>query len=210
MGTWLTRVAPVMMVTVLAAAMAAGQAAAATPRSPAATAPAATAAGASVVTSPAKARSLSRLQPRSIQAQPSGNGIKKPTLPFYAASFTYAGKTYPYTSLGTDPRTSSATTHIPVTFIPIRMYVPGGSNWPVSAIKMTAQSALFRNSAIFSNTQYGDATLRSGYWKYVNANGGKWHVLFDPPAIKPLLKVHAPAGKGTSGLDGAGHQVLLI
>jgi hypothetical protein len=56
------------------------------------------------------------------------------------------------------------TTHIPVILIPIRVYVPSASNWPVSAIKQTTGSALFRNAGFSNNTQYGDATLRSGYW----------------------------------------------
>jgi hypothetical protein len=203
MGTWLSRVVPVTTAAVLAAGMAAGQAAAAAPRAPAA-------AGASVVTGPVKARSLPRLQPRSIQPQTADNGVKKPTLPFYKGSFTSAGKTYSYTSVGTDPRTSAATTHIPVTFIPIRIYIPAGSTWPTGSIKETARSPLFRNSPLFGNTQYGDATLRSGYWKYVTAHGGKWHVLFDPPVIRPLLKVHVPAAQANSILDGAGHLVPLV
>ena len=190
-----------MMAAVLAAGMAAGQAAAAVPRVPAA--------GGSAVTRQVKARSLPRLQPRTISAT-SGNGIRNPTLPFYSSSFTSAGKTYSYTSLGTDPATSSATTDIPVTFIPIRIYVSGGSTWPTGAIKETAESPLFRNSPIFGNTQYGDATLRSGYWKYVSANGGTWHVLFDPPVIRPLLKVHVPAAQGNWILDPDGHLVPLV
>jgi hypothetical protein len=51
--------------------------------------------------------------------------------------------------------------------------VPGGSVWPAGAVKLTTGSALFRDSPIFSNTQYGDATLRSGYWKDVAAHGGR-------------------------------------
>jgi hypothetical protein len=200
-ATWLSRVVRVTAAGVLAAGMATGQAAAATPRA---------SAGASVFTGPALARSLPPLQPRSIRPQTSGNAVVKPTLPFYEASFTYAGKTYSYTSLGTNPRTSSATTRIPVTFIPIRVYVPGASNWPTGAISQTTGSALFHNAAFSNNTQYGDATLRSGYWSYVKANGGKWHVLFDAPVTKPLLKVHVPAGDGTSGIDPAGDQVLLV
>ena len=76
----------------------------------------------------------------------SGVGVKTPTLPFYSDSFTFGGKTYPYTSLGTDPRTSSAATHIPVIFIPIRVFVTTGSNWPTGAIKLTTGSALFHNA----------------------------------------------------------------
>src|SRR6516165_2017129 len=106
MGTWLSRVVPVTTAALLAAGMAAGQAAAAAPRAPAA-------AGASVVTGPVKAHSLPRLQPRTMQPQMSGIGVKLPTLQFYKASFTSGGKTYSYTSLGSNPRTSSATAHIP-------------------------------------------------------------------------------------------------
>jgi hypothetical protein len=204
MSTWLSRVVPVTTAAVLAAGMAAGQAAAAAPRARAA-------AGASVVTGPVKARSMPRLRPwSSVGSQTSGNGVKKPTLPFYKASFTTAGKTYSYTSLGTDPRTSSATTHIPVTLIPIRVYVPGASTWPAGDTGLTARSALFRPSPIFSNTQYGDATLRSGYWRYVQAHKGKWHVLFGKPAIRPQLAVHVPAADGNWNLDGNGHVVPLV
>jgi hypothetical protein len=123
---------------VLAAGMATGQPAAATPRA---------SAGASVFTGPAQARSLPPLQPRSIRPETSGNAVKQPTLPFYEASLTHAGKTYSYTSPGTDPRTSSATTHIPVIFIPIRVYVPGASNWPTGAIRQTTGSARTIRSA---------------------------------------------------------------
>jgi hypothetical protein len=194
-----------MAAAVLAAGMAAGQAAAAAQR-----VPVATGVGASVTTGRAGARSLPRFQARTIGPVTSGNGVKEPTLPFYSESFAFGGKTYSYTSLGTDPRTSSATTHIPVIFIPLRIYVTTGSNWPTGAIKQTTGSALFHNSAISNNTQYGDATLRSGYWNYVKANGGKWHVLFDTPVTKPLLKVHVPDVKGTSGFDSAGNQVVLV
>jgi hypothetical protein len=193
-----------MMAAVLAAGMAAGQAAAAAPR-----VPAAPAAVASAVTGPARGGSLPRLQPKSIPPQTSGNGVKKPTLPFYKSSFTSAGKTYSYTSLGTDPATSSATTHIPVTLIPIRVDVPGAAVWPTGSIQMTNQ-ALFHNSPLFGNTQFGDATLRSGYWKYVTAHKGKWHVLFDAPTIRPLLTVHVPAADANWTLDGAGKVVLLV
>jgi hypothetical protein len=88
--------------------------------------------------------------------------------------------------------------------------VPGGSVWPAGAVKLTTGSALFRDSPIFSNTQYGDATLRSGYWKDVAAHGGTWHVLFDRPVTRPLLKVHVPSGQGTITLDGAGNGVALV
>jgi hypothetical protein len=162
------------------------------------------------MTGPAEARPLSALQPRSLQVKSPGNGVKTPTLPFYTDSFTTAGKTYTYTSLGTDPKTSAATTHIPVIFIPIRIYVPGASNWPTGAIKQTTGSTLFHNAAWSNGTQYGDATLRSGYWSDVNANGGKWHVLLDPPVTKPLLAVHVPKGEGTWSLDGAGNVVTLV
>ncbi len=205
MGARLSRVVPAMTVAAVAAGMVAGQAAAAAPRPPRATTT-----GASVVTSLARTRPVPRLQPRSVAARFPGNGVNTPTLPFYSDSFSYAGKKYPYTGLGTDPRTSPATTRIPVEFIPIRIYVPGGSNWPTGAIKLTTGSALFHPSPSTNNTQYGDATLRSSYWTDVKANGGTWHVLFGKPVTKPLLAVHVPKGQGTWSLDGAGNVITLI
>ncbi len=197
-----------MTAAVLAAGMAASQTAAAARLAPAAMHQGQ--AGESVARGAAKARSLPPFRVRAMGQVTSGVAVKKPTLPFYTASFASGGKTYRYTSLGTDPRTSPATTHIPVIFIPIRVFVTTASNWPTVEIKQTTGSALFHNSAFANNTQYGDATLRSGYWNYVKANGGKWHVLFDTPVTRPLLRVHVPDGKGSTGSDGDGRQVLLV
>jgi hypothetical protein len=196
-----------MTVTAVIAGMAAGQAASASPRHHLREG-----AGGEVISVPADLRPVHSLVPKLYAPKWSGEiDIKKPTVPFYKDRFTYQGKTYPYTSMGTDPRTSSVTTHIPVVFIPIRIFVPGASTWPTGAIKQTTSSALFTNSVITGNTQYGDATLRSGYWSDVKAHSGKWHVLFDKPTVRPLLRLHVPSGKGTwTGPDGAGHVVLLV
>lgn len=149
----LSYVLSVMAVTAVTAGLTAGQTAVASPRPGTGEA-----AGGSAVTGQSRARSVPQFVPRTLQAKAPGNfggsAIKRPTIPFYQDSFSYKGKKYPYTSMGTDPRTSTATTHIPVVFIPIRIYVPGASNWPTGSIKLTTESPLFRDSAATNNTQY--------------------------------------------------------
>jgi hypothetical protein len=132
-------------------------------------------------------------------------------VPYYKSRFRYAGKTYSYTSVGTDPRTSATTTRVPVTLIPLRISVPGGSAGPAGAIKATAGSALFRSSRSTSDTQYGDATLRSSYWAYLRAHRTRWHILLDQPVTRPRTTLRIPATQGTvTGPDGDGLIVLLV
>jgi hypothetical protein len=123
--------------------------------------------------------------------------VATPTIPFYSDTFKVGATTYRYRSVGTDPKTSAATTRVPVTFIPLRINEPdGGFNFPTTAIRKTTGSVLFTTSAITGGTQYGDATLRSSFGKYVKAHGSRWHVLLGKPVTKALRTLRVPARQG--------------
>jgi len=183
-------------------------------------------AGVSHVPAHSSSRVTGKLRPSPFQPRFAVPGVTAPTVPYYAASFSHGGKTYPYTSIGTDPRTSTATTHVPVTFVPVRINMSDGAySYPTGAIGQTTGSLLFNNRAIPINgpsvtrqiagseeyAQYGDATLRSSYWKYVSANGAKWNVLLDQPTTTSLRTISVPSGQGSwYGPDSNGYYVMVV
>jgi hypothetical protein len=136
--------------------------------------------------------------------------VTGPTVPFYSEHFSFGGTTYPYTSVGTDPRTSTATTTVPVTFIPVKIVEASGAfAYPTGAISKTTGSALFHNSSTTGGTQYGDATLRASYNSYVKALASKWHVLLGSPATTALQTIKVPSADGTVYPDFAGTGSFL-
>ena len=48
------------------------------------------------------------------------------TVPFFSDSFSFNGTTYPYTMVGTNPRTSNATTTVPTVIVPLRLVFADG------------------------------------------------------------------------------------
>jgi hypothetical protein len=139
------------------------------------------------------------------------SAVTTPTVPNYGDKFKYSGKTYPYTSVGTDPRTSTATTKVPVTFIPVKILEANGSfTYPTGAIGDTTGSALFHNSSVTGGTQYGDATLRGSYNSYVKALGSKWHVLLGSPSTTSRQTIKVPSNQGTNYTDSANDVITAV
>ncbi|MGH3159366.1 MAG: hypothetical protein ACRDNF_22720 [Streptosporangiaceae bacterium] len=139
-----------------------------------------------------------QLRPNPVQPTFATPAVTGPTVPHYSDKFSYGGKTYTYTSVGTDPKTSTATTTVPVTFIPVKILEASGAyDYPIGAIGSTTGSALFHKSVATGATQYGDATLRSSFYKYVNANSNKWHVKLGSPATTALRTVNVPGNEGS-------------
>ena len=168
-------------------------------------------AGVSRAASAARARLPGPLRAAPFQPKFAAPTVSSPTVPHYSDKFSHAAKTYTYISVGTDPRTSTATTTVPVTFIPVKLVDAGGGfTFPTKAIKWTTGSALFHNSAKTGGTQYGDATLRSSYWSDVKAHGAKWHVRLGSPATTALRTIKVPGNQGTDTLDTNGDVVMII
>jgi hypothetical protein len=158
----------------------------------------------------ASERVMGHLRQRPFQPKFS-QAIAAPTIPFYRDSFKVGRTTYKYTSVGTNPKISAATTHVPVTFIPLRINEPdGGFTYPTGAIKKTTGSVLFTNSATTGNSEYGDATLRSSFGQYVRAHRSKWHVLLNKPTTTALRTLTVPSGQGATVTDSSGVPVTLV
>jgi hypothetical protein len=138
--------------------------------------------------------------------------VTTPTVPYYSDKFKYSGKTYPYSSVGTDPRTSTATTTVPVIFIPVKILDANGAySRPSGAtVSNTTGSALFRDSSVTGGTQYGDATLRASFSSYVKAQGSRWHVLLGSPSTTALQTVKVPSNEGTTYSLSGGTVVMAV
>jgi hypothetical protein len=169
-------------------------------------------AGVAHVPRAASTRRVLPLRASHFQPRFPAQAVTTPTVPYYSDKFKYGGKTYPYSSVGTDPRTSTATTKVPVTFIPVKILEANGAyTYPTGAIiGKTTSSALFNNSTATGGTQYGDATLRASYNSYVKALGGKWHVLLGSPSTTALQTINVPSNEGTTYGDSAGKAVMAV
>jgi hypothetical protein len=151
------------------------------------------------------------LHPTVFQPRFHVGAVASPTIPYYADQFSYGGKTYHYTAVGTDPKTSTATTTVPVTLIPVKILESSGAySYPTAAISKTTGSALFHNESFTDNTQYGDATVRSSYWSDVNAHGAKWHLLLGKPATTALQTIKVPSTEGSYYQDPSNDYVMIL
>jgi hypothetical protein len=156
------------------------------------------------------ARATVQLHPSSVQPTFAAPAVAGPTVAHYSDRFSYRGTTYTYTSVGTDPKTSTARTTVPVIFVPVKILEASGAfDYPIGAIGRTTRSALFHNSPVTGGTQYGDATLRNSFAKYVTARGGKWHVLLGSPVTKALHTLKVPASEGSDVPIASGFVMII-
>jgi len=134
------------------------------------------------------------------------------TLPSWSGSFSYNGKNYPYTILGTDPSQGSATSVIKFGFIPLRVKFPDGTvldptkptqcGGTQSALDLTLQSPIFKpvkwvqGGTNVGTTQYIDAFQRAEFWDSVSTVAPKYHVLLSNPVVAPVQTLVVPAGLG--------------
>ncbi len=126
------------------------------------------------------------------------------TIPFWQSSFTYAGKTYSYKMVGSNPMTSPASTIVSDQIVPVELVFSDGTTLdPTTAAAGMPASPLFANGSYAAGvTQYGDALMRSEFWKY--AANENYHVLLAPPVVEPTVQVTVPAADGytTTGANG--------
>jgi hypothetical protein len=118
------------------------------------------------------------------------------TIPYFSDSFSFGGTTYPYYMVGTDPRTSRATTVVPAAILPLRFAFADGSVSDVGDIVAKTLASPIFTPAPFSSgyTQYGDAIRRAMFSQDVGR--GPYHVLLGRPVVLPTITLHVPAGDG--------------
>ena len=120
------------------------------------------------------------------------------TIPYWSSSFQSQNQTYPYTMVGTDPASGSATSHIPVTIIPLKVVFSNGVALDGgSKVVETTASPIFQNASFLSGTtQYGDAIQRANFWNYVSTSSPAWHVLLDQPTLAQEQTIVVPQNQG--------------
>ena len=119
-----------------------------------------------------------------------------PKLPSFQSSFTYAGTTYTYRMVGSNPMTSPTSTTIADEIVPVQLVFSNGISLDPSPVVGNMQNSPLFTSASYAagNTQYGDALMRSSFWKY--AAGTNYHVLLAAPFIEPTVQVLVPSADG--------------
>jgi hypothetical protein len=118
------------------------------------------------------------------------------TVPFFSDSFSFNGTVYPYTMVGTNPRTSQATTVVPTVIVPLRfVFADGQVAEPGAAVSQVVASPLFQSARFKSGTtQYGDAIRRAMFWSY-DANTD-YHVLLGQPTVLATQTIDVPQAQG--------------
>lgn len=119
------------------------------------------------------------------------------SIPFFTGSFAYAGQTYSYRIVGSDPAGPPRTTRIGVQLVPLRFVFAGGRSFsPEPILPAVLRSPLFRAARFRSGfTQYADAMLRAEFWRSVR--GRNWHVLLVPRPLR-VVTVRVPRADGWS------------
>jgi hypothetical protein len=151
-------------------------------------------------------------------------GHQPAVLQTWTATLKYSKVKKSIIMVGTNPKTSSATTTIQVFIVPIKM-VYGASNGNhtfdpmvdtangVSIVQNLLNSPLFNNmdwkfgSTDTGTTQYIDAFQRGSFWKDVNHLGGTYHVVFATPTVLSEETINVSSAQGsaeTNPISGSG------
>lgn len=136
-------------------------------------------------------------------ASPGGGPV---TVPYFTSSFSYGGKTYTYKMIGSDPSSAPAATTIGVEIVPVDLQFSNGVSFDASSAAATIpQTALFQNATYAAGTtQYGDAFMRSEFWKYASA--GDYHVLLGAPLVEPTQNIMVPSADGYTSTNSSGTE----
>lgn len=121
------------------------------------------------------------------------------SVPYFNNSFSHEGETYPFTTVGRNPKRGETTT-VGTQVIPISMFFQGYADQdgkPV-ILDITPVLAKFRNSPNFSRatyssgvTQFADAVQRAQFFHVMDT---EWHTLLERPRILTPLIIDVPRG----------------
>ena len=137
------------------------------------------------------------------------------TVPHWHGEFTDPtnGVTYGYNMVGTDPRTSNATTTVPTDIIPLNLQFSANGGYGLDGtdvVQRTIASPIFQAGDYTSTArssggagplsagnvgvQYEDAVLRSQFDK----TGTSYHVVLGQPSVTDTVTLTVPKGKGSA------------
>jgi hypothetical protein len=169
-----------------------------------------------VIGLPAHASQLSGGKSTPRYAQFHGNfsdvALATSKLKHWSSSFTYGGKTWKYSMVGTNPTRGSATTTIPVTIVPLLLKFSNGKSFNgAPQVSSTTSSPLFENAQFISGTtQYGDAIQRAEFWNSVSTKSPNYHVLVGSPTIAKTVTLTIPSAHGATAVDPSSSKTIGI
>ena len=134
-------------------------------------------------------------------------------VPLWKGTYQYAGKSYSYLMVGTDPSKGSVTTTVPVYIVPLKLTFSDGTIFDAtapmvglheSATQAVEMSPIFQSvgwtegSINVGTTQYIDAFQRANFWSSVSTTSPDYHVLLGVPTILPEQSYTVPANQGST------------
>jgi hypothetical protein len=134
-------------------------------------------------------------------------------LTLFHSSFTFGGRTFPFTMIGTNPASGSATTTIPTVLVPLRFQFADGTvidpnavlvNGTGTAVQNTLLSPLFQQATFtagtvsLGTTQYIDAFQRANFFHDIATVSPGYHLDFGQPMVLATETIVVPAGSGTT------------
>lgn len=133
-------------------------------------------------------------------------------LKHWSSSFTSGGKTYKFSMVGTNPKTGSATTTVPVTIVPLKLIFSNGTAFDgTTKVPQTTGSPIFHNAQFISgSTQYGDAIQRAEFWNSVSTTSPNYHVLVGTPTIATTVSLNVPKADGATVKDSSSGKTIGI
>ena len=135
-----------------------------------------------------------------------------PNIPMWSSSFTFQGTTFPFTMIGTNPASGSATTTVPVVIIPLRFTFSNGTslsangtvcNDTQTSVQRVQNSPIFQNATFVpggtnvGTTQYEDAYQRANFWSSVSTTSPNYHVRLNFTTAA-LQTISVPRRSGTT------------
>lgn len=152
------------------------------------------------------------VRPRPEMANVNAINAAGPNIPMWSSSFTVNGTTFPFTMIGTNPASGSATTTVPVVIIPIRYTFSNGTSLSATgtvcgdtqtSVQRVQNSPIFQSSPFspggtnVGTTQYVDAYQRANFWTAVSGTSPNYHVLLNP-TVAALQTISVPRRSGTT------------
>jgi hypothetical protein len=121
------------------------------------------------------------------------------SIPHFSSAFSFGGKTFPYTVVGSSPQ-SGGTTQISTQIVAVSMlfdeYVDRNGEPivldPSQVLNRVTNSPNFRPSSYLTGpTQFGDAVQRAQFFRVM---GQDWHTLLQAPQILRPVVIEVPRG----------------
>ena len=133
------------------------------------------------------------------------------TIPNWTSSFSYQGKTYPFTMVGTDPASTHVSTSVATVIIPLKFVFADGTSLDGggAALANTLGSPNFQDATYSSSvtpTQFGDAVQRAEFYSTEQIG---WHTLLATPTVLPTQVINVPSNQAIDFMFEGSESALM-